>query len=395
MKIAFHLGSTAIQPFILNQILSITDKNIEILIFGSSIHHNAFKNFKEIKLYLTPRNKIGLILHLTYNISRLIFFYPTRIIGIVHYLKNLSNFGLKKKIIWLIRILPLVVNLPDILHIQWAKSIKSWIFIKKEFGVKLVLSLRGTHINISPINDKGLAKLYQKTFPYVSRFHAVSKSLAEDVLKYGVKKNKIDIIHTPINFKNIKIQKKSWELKTTIQVISVGRIKWVKGYQIALSAIKKLNESGFNIRYTIIAPEKPGEEILYQIEDLDLQNRVFFKSYNEQGKIYQMMSQSDCLILPSVSEGIANVVYEAISIKLPVISSDCGGMKEIIKNGYNGYLFKNRNVLDLVDTIKSFLETSLEDRELLVKNAKDLIFKKNDINYIGEKMKSFYIKSLI
>ena len=32
MKIAFHLGSTAIQPFILNQILSITDKNIEILI---------------------------------------------------------------------------------------------------------------------------------------------------------------------------------------------------------------------------------------------------------------------------------------------------------------------------------------------------------------------------
>ena len=89
-----------------------------------------------------------------------------------------------------------------------------------------------------------------------------------------------------------------------------------------------------------------------------------------------MMSQSDCLILPSVSEGIANVVYEAISIKLPVISSDCGGMKEIIKNGYNGYLFKNRNVLDLVDTIKSFLETSLEDRELLVKNAKDLIFKK-------------------
>ena len=142
-------------------------------------------------------------------------------------------------------------------------------------------------------------------------------------------------------------------------------------------------------------PDKPSEEILYQIEDLNLYNLVIFKCYDEQDKIFKVMAQSDCLLLPSISEGIANVVYEAISLYLPVISSDCGGMKEIIKNGYNGYLFKNRDSLDLVKSFNTFLNSSSLEKENLVRNAKDFILKNNDINYVGQKLDSFYRKSMI
>ena len=107
------------------------------------------------------------------------------------------------------------------------------------------------------------------------------------------------------------------------------------------------------------------------------------------------MTKSDCLLLPSISEGIANVVYEAMSVNLPVISSDCGGMKEIIKDGYNGYLFKNRDFLGLVNSFNIFLNTSSNEKETLVRNAKDYILKNNNIIYVGEKMKSLYRKSLI
>ena len=51
------------------------------------------------------------------------------------------------------------------------------------------------------------------------------------------------------------------------------------------------------------------------------------------------MKNSDCFILPSVQEGISNVVLESMAIGLPVVNSDCGGMKEIINNGKNGFIF--------------------------------------------------------
>ena len=392
MKVAFHLGSTKVQNFIYNQIISIIDENNKILIFGTNIHFNSFIKHNELKLHLIPQNKFYNVLYLIYNLMILMITQPNRFLTLISCFSNLKKMKLLQKIIWLSRVVPVLINLPDILHIQWAKSIDSWMFLKYNFGVKIVLSLRGTHINCSPLNDKDLAMLYRKNFPIIDRFHAVSESLAKEAIKYGAQKKKIEIISSPINSKYIKIKKESWGIKKEFNLISVGRNNWVKGYHIALSAIKKIYDSGININYTIITKEAPSEEILYQIDDLNLENIVFFRSYNDQNKIFKAMAQSDCFLLPSITEGTANVVLEAMFLQLPVISSDCGGMKELIKNGYNGFLFNNRDHINLVEVLNYFLNISVKEKFFIVRNAKNLITKNNDIQIIGEKMKSFYQK---
>ena len=63
-----------------------------------------------------------------------------------------------------------------------------------------------------------------------------------------------------------------------------------------------------------------------------------------QEHVYEIMRESDCLILPSVQEGISNVVLESMYIGLPVVTSDCGGMKEVISYGKNGFYFSARNL---------------------------------------------------
>ena len=390
MKIAFNLGSTKAQTFIYNQIISIADKNNKILIFGTDIHSDTFNDYDEIKLYLTPQNKIYHTLYLVLNFLKLLTHQPKRFLTTIIYFNGLRKMSLNRKLSWLCQVLPVLNNLPDIFHIQWGKSIESWMFLKYKFGVKIVLSLRGTHINCSPLNDENLRNVYRENFPNIDRFHAVSESLANEALKYGAQKKRIDIIFSPINSKLIKIKKDNWEIDNIFKILSVGRNKWVKGFHIALSAIKEMCDIGININYTIITHDAPSEEILYQIDDLELYEKVFFKTYTDQNKVFQFMSKSDCLLLPSLTEGIANVALEAMLIQLPVISSDCGGMSELIKNGYNGYLFKNRNYISCVNVLNNFLKLPAKEKKIIAMNAKNTIEKNNEIQIIGKKLNYFY-----
>ena len=76
-----------------------------------------------------------------------------------------------------------------------------------------------------------------------------------------------------------------------------------------------------------------------------------FLQLKTQEEIYCQMKESDCLILPSIEEGIANVVLESMAIGLPVISSNCCGMNEVVKNNENGFTFINRDINDLTSVM--------------------------------------------
>ena len=81
-----------------------------------------------------------------------------------------------KTLLHKIKFYPVLYHKPDIFHLQWAKSLEDWIWLQ-EFGVKVILSLRGTHITISPIANETLASKYKQLFPKVDAFHAVSNSI--------------------------------------------------------------------------------------------------------------------------------------------------------------------------------------------------------------------------
>jgi glycosyltransferase involved in cell wall biosynthesis len=77
--------------------------------------------------------------------------------------------------------------------------------------------------------------------------------------------------------------------------------------------------------------------------------------------------------LPSVEEGIANVVLEAMMVGLPVISTDCGGMREVIEYGVNGFLVPVRNPEALAEAIVQVMELSPEAVENIRQQAHQTI----------------------
>jgi colanic acid/amylovoran biosynthesis glycosyltransferase len=221
-------------------------------------------------------------------------------------------------------------------------------------------------------------------------FHGVSKAIVQESLKYGVSIEKAKVVYSGIDVQLVQSHKKSvYALGHPVSLLSVGRIHWIKGYHHALDAIHMLRRSGFDVHYTIIAGA-PSEEILYQISDLGLQGNITIKDKLPQDEVFRAMQQADVLLLPSVEEGIANVVLEAMAIGLPVISSDCGGMAEVIEHRVNGLLFPARDVAKMAECVEEIIHMSVSDRIALATAAAATIKKQHGIERLGKEMEELY-----
>lgn len=370
LKIAIFSGAIPSTTFIEHLIKNIA-KHHTVLLFGTQkrkVHYNS----NSIKIHKTPKPHFSNLLVSSYRVLLLLFTRPSHLIKLVNEIRKYPK--LYDRWVWFTKILPIVLYKPDILHIQWARNMEFYAFLRDAYGIKLMLSLRGAHINYSPIVDKHLAEVYRKTFPSVDAFHAVSEAIGIEAEKYYADPLKIKVIHSPISPKFLKAYKVySKPSRDKIRLLSIGRAHWVKGYHYAVQAISILKQQGYQIEYTIIGVKEKNEALSFQINQLELSQNVHFVSPIPQDELLSKLHEYDALILSSLKEGIANVVLEAMAVGLPVITTDCGGMNEVVTPLKNGFLTAYRNPEALAETIVDFLNTSEEDLKNITERAHNLI----------------------
>ena len=125
-----------------------------------------------------------------------------------------------------------------------------------------------------------------------------------------------------------------------------------------------------------------------------MENNVEIVHPDSQEEVYKIMNESDCFILPSVQEGISNVVLESMAVGLPVVSSDCGGMKEIINNGVNGFYFPARNPIALEKLLLKVMNLGIEERGKIIHEGKKYINKNFHPSLIKSQFYNFYKKTM-
>ena len=390
LTVAIYSGSIPGPMFIENLIQALAGQGVQIYLFGR-VKSSPDYSVNNIFPFSTPNHRLLLIGFILTQVIRLIIKEPGKFLKLAYHYWNLSKNAKGSFLNWWGKVLPVVNHLPDIFHIQWVKALPDWFFLKDLFGVKIVVSLRGAHINYSPLADENLARQYGLLFPKIDHFHAVSKVNASEAGKYGALVQKIKVVHSAVNHEYLQLYvKTNWEAHNPFRFISVGRYHWKKGYHYALSAIHSLLENNISVHYTIITQDQPSEEILYQLDDLSLQGYVTLAYINTQEDVYLKMSASDCLLLPSVEEGIANVVLEAMAIGLPVISSNCGGMREVIEHEKNGFLFRNRDVDHLTQIMENVLNQDPDQRKVIINKARKNIERNHCFPKLGNEMKKLY-----
>lgn len=380
MNITILTGSLPSATFVDAQVNAMAEDGFSITVIGKK--SGQYKYHRNVRAIVVPDSTAQRILFILRLLILTGFKYFFRIVR--------NTAGIYSLYHDLLFYLPIIYSKPDRIHIQWAAFVHNRDLLFDLFPGKILVSLRGAHINYTPITTPEIKESYQRLFPKVHRFHAVSKAIAKEAEQYGASADKIDIIYS---FVSDEILQKPVQPKTKqaeLRIISVGRFFWKKGYEYALDALALLKERGITFTYTLIAEGKTPASIIYQLHQIGLKDRVNIVNGLSHNEVLKVIERHDVLVLPSVEEGIANVVLEAMATGTPVISSDVGGMKEVIDNGVSGYLVQPRDVKAIAETLEQFVVMNEEQRFAIATEAKEAVSKQHNKQEFVNAFRQFY-----
>lgn len=189
---------------------------------------------------------------------------------------------------------------------------------------------------------KNLARfIYNRATKMIGVSHGVIDGLCEVA---GVNRHKTTTIFNPLRlFQNHTQQlpeasltrKKFWGAED-IKLLSVGRLAPPKAYEIMIEALSMLKDKG-RFKLIIVGEGRLRTSLETRIARLGLEENVLLAG--ESHSVSEYYQNADLFLLSSSSEGFGNVLVEALSFGLPIVSTDCqSGPSEILEGGRYGVM---------------------------------------------------------
>lgn len=168
-------------------------------------------------------------------------------------------------------------------------------------------------------------------------------------------------------------------IRKTKRIVHVGRLIEWKKVDLLIKACEEVRKSGFDIELVIIGdgPERNKlEELSRTFPSLKV---IFLGGIHDYFLLGNELIVSDLYVLAGIG-GLS--INDAMCFGLPVICSECDGTEvELVKDGYNGYIFKNDSLDDLVFKIKKVLENE-EQQKAMGLASLEIINNKININTV-------------
>lgn len=154
--------------------------------------------------------------------------------------------------------------------------------------------------------------------------------------------------------------------------IFVGRMVGDKGINELVEAFKQLHKTHSSAKLLLVGPIEAELDPLRNETIQEIENNRNIIAVGYQNDVRPFFKMADALVFPSYREGFPNVVMQAGAMGLPSIVSDINGCNEIIINKENGLIIPKKNVTELHDAMKLFLDDS-ELLTILTENSRKLI----------------------
>lgn len=270
----------------------------------------------------------------------------------------------------------------------WVKYVKTASVLRK-LDTDVIISTRTIHnFMVSKFVKKGIRKIawehnhHNDNKKYINSlvsscknmdyFVPVSKELAEFYKAYLGKK----VFYIPNCLDKIPNKLSKLDSKN---LVSVGRLSKEKGFDDLLRLFKKISSKHSDWKLNIIGDGMERNDLLELANELKLGDKVVFHGYQNKEYINEILLDSSIYIMTSHTESFGLVLIEAMSFGIPALAyTSAQGANEIIDDGVNGYLIKDRNEEEMLDKINSLID----DEKLRKKLGKEARSKSKE--YSGE-----------
>lgn len=268
-----------------------------------------------------------------------------------------------------------------------SRSINLWIFFiggdtlllpvltAKLLRKKVILASAGSSLQCSKFKDTNLSKP-------IEILERVNRSLSNRIIIYSpnlVKewnlekyKHKISIAHKHfLDFDKFKIKNKFDEKNNLVGY--VGALSKEKGILNFVKAIPKILKERHDLEFLIGGNGPLFDEIKNELKNNGSYDKIKLIGWIPHDELPDYLNELKLVILPSYTEGLPNIMLEAMACGTPVLATPAGAISDIIKDGETGFIMENNSPACIAKNVLRVLKYPNIDE--IVKNARELVEK--------------------
>ena len=216
-------------------------------------------------------------------------------------------------------------------------------------------------------NSKKYISILKHKYNNIDYLLALTKTLEEDYHHFLKHNHHTKIVLMPNMLESIPTKKSTLEEK---EIITMSRLDYGKKNDDIIKAFAKTNYQNWHL--SILGDGSEYENLSSLIKELHLENNVSLEGYIPKEKLESYLLNSSIFLMASLTEGLPMVLLEAMSYGLPCIAYEtASGVNDIIDNGKNGYVIKERNEELYVKRLQSLMD----DATLRKKMSKEALEK--------------------
>ena len=244
----------------------------------------------------------------------------------------------------------------------------------KIYGKKFVFEVQGDIFDYpSKVGGKvhsSLVKFFSEVIVKRADYiRIVSPFLYEPLDRFGINRDKIFLVpprcdSALFSDKNIDKDKPEILCNNQYNLLFVGNLLIAKGVDILLEAFALIAKENSGIGLIFIGDGEEKSRLKNRAEELGIGKKVFLLGRVEYNLIPTFMHYSDILILPSIEEGVGRVLLEAMSLNLPIVASNVGGIPLVIDNNKDGLLFEVGDIESLKDKVLFLLNDPTSSKDM-------------------------------
>jgi len=258
--------------------------------------------------------------------------------------------------------------IPDILYTTWVyPDAYATMLLAEELHKKYFLRVHGSDINDLAFRSSIQNKII-KVLNNADTIISPSNALKEKMLNINIEASKIHVIYSGIDLSKFYFRdKQECESELNLasgkrRVLYIGNFKESKGVMDLLKATSYLRKDLKNLEIDFIGKGETLDSMKKFINENAMEEIVRIIGPIDHERLNPWINSADCVCLPSYSEGMPNVLIEALACKKNVVATEVGGIPELIKNK-EWFLVKPGDPTQLAGVLKDVLTNNSRKAE--------------------------------